>query len=150
MTTRRKKKPSAPSRKETKPSAPSQVNTYMRALKHPLSNVVEALRAIILSTDRTIGEEIKWNAPAFFFTGEMEPSDPKLYQRYLVIFNLFRKDCIRLVFWRGARVKHTFGLLEGTYADGRRLAAFSSMDDVKSKGPALRKVVKQQLAAVAG
>jgi hypothetical protein len=150
MTTPRRKKPSAASRKETKPSAPSQVNTYMKALKHPLSNVVRALREIILATDPAIGEEIKWNAPAFFFTGEMAPSDPKLYRRYLVIFNLFRKDCIRLVFWRGARVKRTFGLLEGAYADGRRLAAFSSMEDVKSKSTALRKIVKQQLGALAG
>lgn len=132
-------------RKETKPSAPSQVNKYLKALKHPLSNVVQALRQIILKTDPTIGEEIKWNAPAFFFTGEMEPSNPKLYQRYLVVFNVHRKDCIRLIFWRGARVKDTFGLLEGDYSDGRRLAMFDSIDDVKAKGPALRNVVKQQL-----
>ena len=78
----------------------------------------------------------------------MEPSDPKLYKRYLVIFNLFRKDCIRLVFWRGAKVSDPTGLLEGEYSDGRRLATFQGMDDVKTKEKALRQVIKQQLKAL--
>jgi hypothetical protein len=51
----------------TKPSEPEKVDAYMRGLKHPLGDVVEALRRIILSTDREIGEEVKWNAPAFFY-----------------------------------------------------------------------------------
>jgi hypothetical protein len=50
------------------------------------------------------------------------------------------------VFWRGARVKHSYGLLGGDCSDGRRLAMFSSMDDVNMRGTALRKVVKQQMA----
>ena len=120
----------------------------MKGLKHPLKDVVEALRQIILKADRAVGEEIKWNAPSFFFTGEMEPSDPKLYRRYLVIFNLFRKDCVRLVFWGGANAKDPTGLLEGTYADGRRLALFRDMDAVKSNAKALGNIVRDQLKAL--
>lgn len=131
--------------KVRKPSTPAEVNKYMKALKHPLADVVQALRDIILDVDPEIGEEIKWNAPSFFYTGELVPSDPKLYKRYFVVFNLFRKDCIRLVFWGGAKVKDTSGFLEGAYADGRRLAMFYGMDDVKSKQKALRNVVKRQL-----
>ena len=127
------------------PSAPAEVDAYMDRLKHPLREVVEALRQIILRADPAIGEEIKWNAPTFFYTGEMKPFNPKEYKRYLVVFNLFRKDCIRLVLWRGARVKDTSGFLEGDYADGRRLAMFYSMRDAKSKKKALQAVVKQQL-----
>ena len=67
----------------------------------------------------------------------MAPFDPRLYKRYLVVFNLFRKDCIRL--------RDTSGLLEGNYADGRRLATIYGMDEVKSKAKALRTVVQQQL-----
>jgi hypothetical protein len=52
----------------TKPSEPEKVDAYMQSLKHPLGKVVEALRKIILSTDREVGEEIKWNAPAFFYS----------------------------------------------------------------------------------
>ena len=133
------------SKKTTKPSESDKVDEYMKRLKHPLSEVVEALRQIILKTDPKIGEEVKWNAPAFFYTGEMEPFNPKEYRRYLVVFNLFKKDCIRLVFWGGGKVNDTSGFLEGDYADGRRLAMFYGMEDVKSKQAKLQKIVKQQL-----
>ena len=133
------------SKKTTKPSESDKVDEYMKRLKHPLSEVAEALRQIILKTDPKIGEEVKWNAPSFFYTGEMEPFNPKEYRRYLVVFNLFKKDCIRLVFWGGAKVKDTSGFLEGDYADGRRLAMFYGMNDVKSKQANLQKIVKQQL-----
>ena len=116
-----------------------------RQPSQPIADVVQALRQLILKTDPEIGEEIRWNAPAFFFTGELEPSDPKLYQRYLVVFNLFRKDCIRLVFWRGASVKDAAAFLEGDYADGRRLAMFHDMADVTSQRTALRNVITQQV-----
>src|ERR1700693_2495979 len=111
----------------TKPSEPEKVDAYMQGLTHPLAKVVEALRKIILSTDREIGEEIKWNAPTVFYAGEMKPCNSKEYKRYIVVFNLYRKDCIRLVFPSGARVSDESGFLEGDYADGRRLALFFNM-----------------------
>ena len=122
----------------------------MKRLKHPLAKVVEALRRIILRTDRTIGEEVKWNAPTFFYTGDMPPSDPKRYRRYLVVFNLFRKDCIRLVCWGGAGVKDGTGFLEGDHADGRRLASFYNLKDVTSRKSTLQRVLKQQLTLLKG
>lgn len=127
----------------TKPSEPEKVDAYMQSLKHPLGKVVEALRKIILSTDREVGEEIKWNAPAFFYSGDMKPFNPKEYKRHLVVFNLHRKDCIRLVFPSGARVNDKSGLLEGDYADGRRLALFFNMGDVKSKQASLQAVIRR-------
>jgi hypothetical protein len=129
----------------TKASEPEKVDAYMSRLKHPLAKVVEDLRQIILSTDEEIGEEIKWNAPTFFYAGKMKPTNPKEYRRYIVVFNLFKQDCIRLVFPSGAKVKDASGLLEGDYADGRRLAMFYSSKDVKSKAKALRAVITQWL-----
>ena len=129
----------------TKSSEPGKVDAYIQGLTHPLAEVVIALRDIIMKTDPEIGEEIKWNAPAFFFTGEMKPSDPKKYKRYLVVFNLFKKDCIRLVFWGAAQVDDKFKFLEGDYPDGRRLALFHEMQEVKSKKKALQHTLKEQL-----
>ena len=120
----------------------------MKDLKHPLGDVVEALRRIILKVDPEIGEEIKWNAPTFFYAGEMAPSDPKKYKRYIVVFNLFKKDCIRLVFPSGAKVDDGSGFLEGDYADGRRLALFSSLDEVRSKKSGLQRVIRDWLAVL--
>src|SRR5207248_2843260 len=114
----------------TKPSKPEQVNAYMSRLKHPMAEVLESLRRVILKADASIGEEIKWNAPAFFYTGALLPSNPKEYKRYLVVSNLFKRDCIRLVFWGAGNVKDTSGLLTGDYADGRRLALFYDLNDV--------------------
>ena len=130
---------------DTKASEPEKVDAFMSRLKHPLAKVVEDLRQIILSTDEEIGEEIKWNAPTFFYAGKMKPTNPKEYRRYIVVFNLFKQDCIRLVFPSGAKVKDASGLLEGDYADGRRLAMFYSSKDVKSKAKALRAVITQWL-----
>ena len=129
----------------TKSSEPEKVDAYMQGLTHPLAKVVGALRKIILSSDREIREEIKWNAPAFFYSGDMKPFNPKEYKRHLVVFNLYRKDCIRLVFPSGARVNDKSGLLEGDYADGRRLALFHNMEEVKSKKAPLQSVIREWL-----
>src|SRR5262249_28168283 len=130
---------------ETKASAPEKVDEFVASLKHPLTPAVKNLRRIILSVDGEIGEEIKWNAPTFFYAGPMKPTNPKEYRRYIVVFNLFRKDCIRLVFPSGAKVKDSSGLLEGNYADGRRLAMFFNTRDVRSKEKALRAVIAKWL-----
>lgn len=135
----------ARSKTTAKPSEPEQVDAYMRKLKHPLAEVVGALRQTILSTDEEIGQEIKWNAPTFFYSGEMKPSDPKEYKRYIVVFNLYQKDCIRLVFPSGARINDKSGLLEGDYADGRRLAFFHNREEVGAKTKALQGAIKRWL-----
>ena len=129
----------------TKKSEPEKVDAYIRAMKHPLKRVVEELRAVILAVDSEIGEEIKWNAPFFFYTGIMAPFDPKQYKRHVVGFNLYKKDCVRLVFPSGARIGDTSGLLVGDYADGRRLALFSSVDEVVSRKPDLERAIQKWL-----
>jgi hypothetical protein len=117
----------------TKPSEPDKVDACIQNMKHPLTNVAKALRQLILSTDPEIGEEVKWNAPTFFYSGEMRPFNPKEYKRYLIVFNLLKQDCVRLVFPSGAKVNDTSGLLQGDYTDGRRLVLFYSIDDVEAK-----------------
>ena len=129
----------------TKPSDPAAVDAYMRKLTHPLADLAAELRTTILAADPTIGEEIKWNAPAFFFTGPMEPFNPKEYRRHLVVLNFYRKNCLRLVFWHGDRAKDKSGFLEGDYADGRRLAMLSSVEQLRDRKKALVAVLKTQL-----
>ena len=126
-------------------SEPAKVDAFMKECKHPLVKVIEALRKIILSTDKEIGEEIKWNAPTFFYSGKMRPFNPKEYKRYIIVFNLFKQDCIRLVFPSGAKINDKTGLLEGDYADGRKLAMFYSLDDVKAKEKNFQAVIKTWL-----
>jgi hypothetical protein len=129
----------------TKESDSEAVDAYMQKLKHPLADLAAALRTAILAADKRVGEEIKWNAPAFFYTGPMEPFDPKEYRRHLVVFNFFRKDCIRLVFWHGDRANDKSGFLEGEYPDSRRLALVSSLEQLKERKKALVAALKGQL-----
>ena len=127
----------------TKTSQPEMVDDFMKKLKHPLKDVSESLRQVILETDNTIGEEIYWNAPSFFYTGKMKPFKPKEYKRHMVVFNLFKKDCIRLIFLRASDIDSE--LLEGDYTDGRRIASFYHIEDVISKKKDLKKIIKTWL-----
>jgi len=129
-------------------SEPDTVDAYMKQLKHPLHNAATELRRIILKADKRIGEGIFWNAPTFYFTGEMEPFDPKTYKRYIVGFNFFKQDTLRLIFLRGAEVKKHGGLLEGDYTDGRRLMLFRSLAEVKKNEKALTTIVKELVKAM--
>ena len=131
--------------KTTKRSDSAAVDAYMQALKHPLADLAAVLRQTILAADPSIGEEIKWNAPTFFFTGPMEPFSPKEYRRHLVVFNFYRKDCIRMVFWHGDRANDKSGFLEGEYPDGRRIALLSSVEELQARKKALVAALKSQL-----
>lgn len=74
-----------------------------------------------------------------------EAVPPKEFRRHLVVFNFYRKDCIRLVFWHGDRAKDKSGFLTGDYPDGRRLAIVSSAAELKARKKALAAVLKAQL-----
>ncbi|HQX11111.1 MAG TPA: DUF1801 domain-containing protein [Thermoflexales bacterium] len=127
----------------TLPSEPDKVDAWMDALDHPLKPVAQALRTLILRADTTVGEHIKWNHPAFFYTGEMQPFNPKEYKRYLIIFNLHSKDGgVLLVFPHGAGAADPTGLLSGDYADGRRLARFHTLAEVTAAKKPLANIIK--------
>jgi hypothetical protein len=124
-----------------------QVTEHIKKLDPAVAKIVQTLRKIILSTDKEIGERIKWNNPSFYYTGEMKPFDPKEYKREIVVFNLF-KNRIMLVFPSGATVNDRSGLLEGDYKDGRRITVFKDLKDVKAKEKDLRLVLKTWLTLV--
>jgi hypothetical protein len=133
--------------KSIKLSDQEQVTAHIQKLETGLGKTIEYLRQIILSTDKEIGERIKWNNPNFYFTGEMKLFDPKEYKREIIVFNLF-KGRIMLVLPSGTKVNDTSGLLEGDYKDGRRIIVFKDMKDVKAKEKQLQKVIKQWLSLV--
>ena len=123
------------------------VTNYIQKLGPVLAEVVEAIRQIILHTDKEIGEQIKWNSPSFIYTGAMKPFNPKEYRRDIVVINI-HKGFALLVFPTGSRVKNRHGLLEGDFKDGRRLAKFYNMEDVTTKENALKMVIQEWLKLV--
>jgi hypothetical protein len=132
---------------DTKLSDKEQVTAHIKKLDPSFGKIIEAIRQIILNTDKQIGERIKWNNPGFYYTGEMKPFDPKEYKREIAVFNLY-KGRIMLVFPGGAKVNDGSGLLEGDYKDGRRITIFKDMEDVTSKQKALQNVIKKWLKLV--
>src|SRR6187399_2554190 len=106
-----------------------QVTAHIKKLDPSFGKIIETIRQLILKTDKEIGEQIKWNNPSFYYTGEMKPFDPKEYKRDMIVMNL-HKGRIMLVFPSGAKVNDTASFLEGDYKDGRRLVTFTDLKDV--------------------
>ena len=131
--------------KATKLTDSDQVTEHINKLEPGLGKIIQTLREIILSTDKEIGERIKWNNPSFYYTGEMKEFDAREYKRELIVMNL-HKDRIMLVFPSGAKVNDQSGLLEGDYKDGRRILIFKDMTDVEAKEKKLKAVIKKWIA----
>ena len=124
-----------------------QVTQHIQKLEPALGKTIEYIRQLILKTDKEISEQIKWNNPSFYYSGEMKPFEPKEYKRDMIVMNL-HKARIMLVFPSGAKVNDTTGFLEGDYKDGRRLVVFADLEDVKAKEKALQTVIKKWLKLV--
>jgi hypothetical protein len=123
------------------------VTAHIQKLDPKLAEAIETLRQIVLETDPEIGERIKWNNPSFYFMGEMQPFDPKEYKRDIMVMNL-HKSRIMLVFPSGTKLNDTSGLLEGDYKDGRRIARFKDIDDIKTRKNDLQFLVKEWIRLV--
>lgn len=123
---------------KAKLSGGEQVTTVLKTLEHPLKDVVEAVREIILIANLGITEHIKWNAPSFCFGGEDR-----------ITMNLRSNDFLLLIFHRGAKVKTDIvkiddprNLLTWLSAD-RATAKFFNMDEVVFKKEALVELVNR-------
>lgn len=73
----------------------------------------------------------------------MKPFDPKKYMRYIVGFNFYKQDSLRLIFLRGANATDPKVILEGDYADSRRIVSIQSPEDFKRKEPELKKIIRE-------
>jgi len=123
------------------------VTQHIAGLSKDLQPAIDYLRQVMLSIDKDIAEHIKWNSPAFYYSGEMKEFDPKEYKRDILVMNL-RKDKIMCVLPTGMNIKKNTELLEGDYTDGRRLVYFKNLDDIKLKEKQLKNTIKEWLSLV--
>lgn len=121
---------------------------HLSALQHPLKPLVLALNDIILSADPAIAGQVKWNSPAYYYTGEMADADPKTYPRDVLVINLYKPDSVLLVFPTGARIADASGLLQGKFTDGRKTVLFHTLEEVQQRNGDLTQVLKQWLDGV--
>ncbi|MHA3787132.1 DUF1801 domain-containing protein [Flavobacterium hauense] len=133
---------------KTKLSPAEQVTQFIQESKHPLADVMQALRELILETDTEISEHIKWNSPAFYYNADMADFDAKEYKRDMMVYNIRKEDSILLIFPTGSVIKDAVRILEGNYADGRRMVAIKSMNDLNTKKEALQVIIKDWLSKI--
>lgn len=128
---------------KSKLSDSQQVDELISKLDAELKTTVQTIRELILATDEEIGEQVKWNSPSFYFTGEMKAFDPKEYKRDIVVCNIHRGK-ILLVFPTGAKVNSA---LKGKdYPDGRKII---TMDDLTVETTSqLQQLIKDWLGMV--
>jgi hypothetical protein len=131
------------------PKPAADLATFLAACRHPLRAELDALRAIVAGAAPKLVEGVKWNAPSY------RPPDGD----DCLTFNLSAKDCVRLIFHRGAKKKDAKckGRLIAAdaewiewAADDRAIATFRSMADVKDAKAKLAKFVVAWLAAISG
>lgn len=123
--------------------ADSEVDDYMRKLKHPLKQELEAVRQLILGVSPKTAEGIKWKSPSFRTT------------EYFATVNVHGNDSLRLILHTGARVKagagpkidDPTGLLKWLGKD-RAMVTFGDAKDVKAKSKALRAILRQWIKYV--
>ena len=130
----------------TKPkqSGAEQVADFFASLDHPLKDAMEKIREIILASDNTITEQIKWKGPSFCYNGDDR-----------VTFNV-RDGSVLLIFHRGAKVKDSprggrliddpTGLLKWI-TDDRATMQFESLDEVGENETKLCDAVRLWIAA---
>ena len=114
----------------------SSVAEWMDAFTHPLRPVLEAARGILTHLPG-VGERVKWNAPSYHHDG----TD-------IATFMVRRDDEIVLIFHHPETPSIASPLLEGDYADGRRMVHFRSPDEVAAAADELRSVVARHIALI--
>ncbi|SKB03293.1 protein of unknown function (DU1801) [Agreia bicolorata] len=104
------------------PKKPLSVDDALDRRAHPLRDQIDLLRERTLAVDPRIVEEWKWNAPSFRIEGD-----------YLYTFMLRPDDYLHLVVHHPAAPEITSEILEGEYADGRRMIYLRDAGEVEAK-----------------
>ncbi len=124
-----------------------QVTAHIQKLSPSIRPAVEYLRKVILSVSDEIKEHIKWNSPAFYYSGAMKDFDPKEYKRDILVMNL-RNNKLMCVLPTGQNIKTNVELLTGDYTDGRRLVTFEDLNDIQANEQKFRDAINEWLNAI--
>jgi len=114
------------------------VEAFLTGLDPTTHSEVEALRRIILGVDPAIAEGIKWKVPSFCTT------------EYFATLHLRMKAGIGLILHLGTKVRaipsvpveDPEGLLQWLAKD-RALVAFTGLEEIQTRRPALEALIRQ-------
>jgi hypothetical protein len=122
---------------KTKNNLNPSVTQFLDALNHPFRAEIEALRHLILNSNLSLTEDIKWNGPNYCFNNEDR-----------ITMSIQPPKQVRIVLHCGAKVKtapkeklikNDYGILDWKGND-RAIATFKSMNDVERMKESLTKI----------
>jgi hypothetical protein len=112
-----------------------------------LKTIINEIRRIVLEIDPLISEQVKWNSPSFFYTGELKSTNAKEYPRDIVVLNLNR-GYVLIIFPSGAKIQNHEDFLEGDYKDGRRMLTIKDCNSLIEKQEKLVSAIKQWITQI--
>jgi hypothetical protein len=112
------------------PNNTEAVDAFMAKLVHPLKNEMELVRFIVKNANDQIKEQVKWNAPSFF------------YKEDLVTFNPRMQNAVHLVFHHPNITRIKSPLLEGDYKD-RRMMYLHNKEEVLANKNTLQEIMQR-------
>ena len=113
-----------------KESANELVNKYLKALDTPLSDLFMEVREVVLKTDPSLEEDIKWKNCLTYIQNKKN-----------IIQTVLGKEKITLIFHDGMQIEDKYNLLEG---DGAKTKSYRIVGKVNKT--ALSSYVKQASA----
>ena len=121
------------------------VTALLHANKHPLRKEIDLLRTIILGSDRSIEECVKWNAASFRTTEWFATlNGPKQVKEAMIILHAGAKV-------KGTDVKASMtdptGMIKWLGAD-RGMITFASVKDIEAKRKELVAVIRAWIALI--
>jgi len=121
------------------------VDQFMAKLKHPRKAEIEALRAIVLGTGKSVAEGIKWNAPSFRTTEYFATTHLRAKRGIGLILHLGAK--VRDVPKDGLKIADPAQLLKWLGKD-RAAIEFEDLAEIKRNKAALQAVLRQWIRHV--
>lgn len=125
----------APKAKSAKLSDEDQVKDWINKLDATAKKEIEAVRKIIKSSSSKLSERIKWNAPSYYYKGD------------ILTFGPYKTHKLLLIFHHPAIVKVTSDLLEGNYKD-RRLVHFKNKADAEKNKKELVRIITEVIKMI--
>lgn len=125
----------------------SDVTDFLNALAHPFRKEIEQLRMYILSADKQLSENIKWNGPNYFVDSDADRITMRIQPP---------KKQVQLIFHRGAKkqeqpadilIANKSKLLIWKEND-RAIITFKSLQDIEQAKEELSAIVTEWITAV--
>ena len=115
------------------PDGTKNVENFLSALDHPFKQEIIALRKIILNSDPSIGEDIKWNVPSFYT------------KEFFATFHLRGKDSVKVILHFGAKIRDET-IQDSAITDPDSLLVWLGKDRASIKFANMNEVIARQSA----